>query len=150
MSTINIFAQELKVKERIVLSLHNLDGIITQEKLNLLSFDLKELSQDSSMCFITLGANNNCEGMKADVYSDLMRYMDDLLCNDVTVYLTKWNKPWEDENFYTLRFEILYRNTDVNSPSTSNFDTLILDVSEDQIKSIMYGREWIDLVTYGE
>lgn len=54
MSTIKIFALDLKVKERIVLTAHNLDGTITQQKLDQFSFDLKELSQDSSMCFISL------------------------------------------------------------------------------------------------
>ena len=101
------------------------------------------------MCFISLDADNKCEGVKTEVYSDLMVYMDDLIRKEVTVDLTKWNKPWGDENFYTLRFEIHYSNENSDYPVESNFDTLIIDVNEDRIKSIMYAREWIDLATYG-
>lgn len=149
-STTHLFAQDIAIKEQIVKSVKTLNGIITLDKLNQLTTDLKELSQDGSMCFVSLDEYNNCEGNKEDVYATLIKRLDDLIGLEANVVLTKWNKPWDDENFYTLKFEIHYTNRNADFPIETNFDTLIIDVSEDKIKSIIHAREWIDLATFGE
>lgn len=153
-STFSLFSQvtepDLEVKEKIVEHLYGLNEVVTQSSIEKLLLDLEAISYDTSMCFISLGEYNNCETGKSEVYPRLMKYIDDLVGKDVKVELTRWNKPWDDENFYTLRFKLSYSNENESYPVDINFDTIILDINEDKIKTIIYAREWVDLASFGE
>lgn len=141
-------AQNIEVKNSIENSFYNLNGEVTTIKINSLILDLKKLSADSTMCFYSLFDYNNCNSDSDAVYDKVASYLNDLINKSVDVKLTKWNKPWEDENFYTLRFEIYYANDNPKFPVDLNFDSFILDVSEDRIKNIILAREWIELSKY--
>lgn len=140
-----------EVKNQIVAQFDNFEGEVTQAKIDVLLTSLSDLSSESTdMCFTSLGKYNNCAEGARDVYATFSGYIDDLIGKNVTVELIGWNKPWEDENFYTLKFKISYDNHNPDFPVDINFDTVILDINNDKIKNITYGREWIDLATFGQ
>lgn len=149
LSLTSVLAQDYSVKDKIVNSFNNFEGTVTQESIDTLFSNLKDLSSEQPMCFNTLGVYNNCDDYADSIFIKAMVYIDDLIGKNVEVKLTKWNKPWDDENFYTLRFEIYYENTNPNFPTNLNFDTFIIDVNNNKIQNVILAREWIDLDKFG-
>lgn len=138
-------------KNQIMNHFDNFEGIVTQSKIDDLLAGLTALSTDSNiMCYTNLFHHNKCKENADTVYHRVNKYIDDLIDKTVKVNLVKFKQPWLDENFYVLRFEINYLDRHNDSSIRKNFDTIVLDINNDKIINVIYGRKWIDLDTYGE
>lgn len=152
LSCLNANAQNYPIKDSLKSDFNGLVGVITESKIIRFLDDIERKSSlKVDMCFTTLGEYNNCLDNRQSIKRILYRYMDDLIGKHIdSADLIKWNKPWEDEDYYELSFRMYYANTNDGWPVNVNFDTIHLGVNEGRIKNIVYAREWVELATYGE
>lgn len=137
--------------ERIISNCNRLKTNLTNNTLVQFIDSMKVLSEDGNeLCLNSLDQYNNCMDSKETVYPKLLKYMDDLIGIDIQdVQLQAIKRPWEDEDYYSLRISFHYINKDSEVKIDENFDTIIFGVNQGKIKNIIYAREWINFNTYG-
>ncbi|MFT7611766.1 MAG: hypothetical protein ACI9J3_000712 [Parvicellaceae bacterium] len=102
------------------------------------------------MCFNSLGEYNNCEDDRNSIYPRLCRYMNNVIGKDLTVKLTQWNKPLDDEDCFVLTFTLSYPNDHPEFDHELNWDNISIDVVKNRaIKSFIISWEYISLSKYG-
>jgi hypothetical protein len=145
----SLTAQKATIKAKISGHFNHFEGKVTQNKISRLLASLVQLSsKDSNMCFISIADYNDCIDNAATVYPMLKRYLLDLIGKEVKVTEIKALRPWEDEDYYTLAFEIVYENDNPDYPTEYNFDTIDLGIQNNCIKDIMHTRQWFGLSAY--